>query len=198
MKGEKEVGTSGTKCKAKLKRGQVESDMVLPRGPPSVHDGFPIPLAISRGVGVQCPHPPGKEHCSYMLCLSSPLAHSQTRGPPPPVANVISMLRHPSSICQCPAGLCLHQPTIDSFIWAIVAVVKQSWIQVLHQPTSSSSTVRSAAVAIHTAKWLLTGGHNSADEMTSCQVDYITWRNEGVCILYSSIKVLCDVLPIRS
>lgn len=120
MKGEQEVGTSGTKCKVKLKSGQVESDMVLPRGPPppSAHDGFPIPLAISRGVGVQCPHPPGKEHSSYMLCLSSPSAHSQTWGPPPPAANVINMLRHPSSIRQCPAGLCLHQPTIDSFIWA--------------------------------------------------------------------------------
>lgn len=92
---------------------------VAPRPPPpSAHDGFPIPLAISRGVGVQCPHPPGKEHSSYMLCLSSPSAHSQTWGPPPPAANVINMLRHPSSIRQCPAGLCLHQPTIDSFIWA--------------------------------------------------------------------------------
>lgn len=100
MEGEQEVGKSETKCKAEVKSGQVESDTVLPRGPPSLFR-------------MQCPHTPGQQNCSYLVCLHSPIGRTwsmtkptvQHWGPPPPAANVNNMLQQPSSIRQRrPAG----------------------------------------------------------------------------------------------
>lgn len=52
MEGEQEVGKSETKCKAEVKRGQVESDTVLPRGPPFCSGCSAPTLQGSRTVGI--------------------------------------------------------------------------------------------------------------------------------------------------
>lgn len=138
------------------------------------------------------------EHCSYMLSKFT-ISPQPDMDPPPPAANAINMLRHPSSIRQCPAGLRLHQPTIDSLIWghcccgeaALNTSASSTDLLFIYCPLGSCGHSHGEVTPDG-------GTDNSADETPSRQVDYITWRNQAVCILYSSIKVLCDAPPIRS